>query len=121
MAVDDVRLVVKVQHVDGAEFPGGAARLGAVGRRDLLEVGVRVLLERHKGTVAGTVVGLVLFRGDNKVPAELLKVHLQRIAAAEVLVHVVIAIVNHAAPGAMPGLHRRDVHERGLQTKSIRF
>lgn len=116
-AEDDVQFFVEVQHRDGAELPRGAAGRRAVRRRHLQEVRVRVLLQRHERTVAGTVVRLVALRRYDEVPAELLEVDGQRVPAAERLVHRVVAVEAHVATGPSSALHRRHLHERRLEPK----
>lgn len=75
-----------------------------------------VLLEGDVGALARAVVGVVPLRGDYEVPAELLEVHHQGVAAAEGLVHLVIAVEAHVAARAAAGLHRGHLHEGRLQT-----
>lgn len=83
LAVDDLLLLVKVEHVDGGHLGGGAAWAGGPsGRGPVDQVGVRVLLQVHVLALARAVVGLVALGGDNPVKAKVLKVHGERVAAA---------------------------------------
>lgn len=83
------------------------------------EVRVRVLLQRDVRAVAGAVVGLVPLRGDDEVPAELLEVHRQRVAAAERLLHVLVAVQPEHGPlrALLPVLLGEDLNERHLHTR----
>lgn len=103
----DVHVLVVVQHGYGGHLPGRATRPGAGvlagGVGHLGEVRVRVLLQEHERTLARTVVGLVLFGGDDPVPAELLEVHRQRVPAAQPFVRVLVAVhADHVALGPRP-------------------
>lgn len=93
VAVDDVELVVEVQHRDGGHLARRAARAGRPrGVRLLDDVRVRVLLEEDVRALAGAVVGLVLLGRDDPVPAELDKVHGERVAAAAPLGRRLVAV-----------------------------
>lgn len=81
-AVDDLLPVVEVEHVYGRHLGGGAAGSCSATRVGLVhQVRVRVLLQVHLLTLAGAVVGLVAFGRDDPVPAEVLEVHSERVAA----------------------------------------
>lgn len=66
-------------------------------------VGVEVLLHEGEGTVPHAEVGLVGLGGDDPVPAELLEVHDERVAAAADLLAVLVAGEAHRALGAPLG------------------
>lgn len=93
LAVDNLLLVIEVEHVDwghlgrGAAGPSGASWIGL-----LHQVGVWILLHEHVLALAGAVVGLVAFRCDDPVPAKSLKVHRERVSAAAGLTRVFIAV-----------------------------
>lgn len=76
LAVNDLLLVIEVEHVNGrhlgwgAAGPRGASRVGV-----LHQVGVRVFLHEHVLALARAVVRFVAFRGNDPIPAERLKVH----------------------------------------------
>lgn len=108
-------MLVEVQHGDGAHLPGRATGLRALRRRHLDEVRVRVLLEGDEGAVAGAHVGVVPLGGDDEVEADLLEVDDERVAAAERLVHLVVAVEAQVAAHAPFGFHGGDLHEGGLQ------
>lgn len=93
LAIDDLLLVIEVEHVDWGHLGRGAAgsrRASWVGL--LHQVGVWILLHEHVFTLAGAVVGLVALRCDDPVPAKSLKVHCERISAAAGLTRVFIAV-----------------------------
>nr|CAD7596478.1 unnamed protein product [Timema genevievae] len=70
-AQEDVAVIVEVEDGDGRHLTGDAARGPVLHGGD---VGVRVLLLEHVGAFSETAMGLVLFRGDNPVPTELLEI-----------------------------------------------
>lgn len=83
LAMDDLLLIIEVQHVNGGHLGWGTAGpCGASGVRMLHQVGVWVFLHEHVFALAGAVVGFVAFRGNDPVPAERLEVHGQRVATA---------------------------------------
>lgn len=61
---------------------------------------MRVALIVVEGTFAGAVVGRVAFRDDDPVPAELLEVDDERVAAATALDAVLIAVKVDCSPEA---------------------
>lgn len=89
LRVDDLLLPVEVEQAQRLHLLRGAA--GGGGRRQLHHVGVRVGGQEVDGALPRTVVGLVLFRCNDKVPAEELKVHLQRVHAAAAFVVALLA------------------------------
>lgn len=102
LAVDNLLLVIEVEHVDGGHLGGRAAGPGRAPRVGLLhQVGVRVLLHKHVLALAGAVVGLVAFRGDDPVPAKSLKVHREGVAAAAGLARVLVAVQAQVPPGPL--------------------
>lgn len=107
-AEDHVGVLVEVQHGDGAELARGAARGRGVRGGDLRQVGVRVLLQGHVAALPGAVVRVVLLRGHDEVPAELLEVHRQLVPAAEVLQAELVA-VERRPPHPALGLQRGDL------------
>lgn len=95
--------MVEVEHVDGRHLGGGAAGArGPSGVGGSHQVGVGVLLQVHVLALARAVVGLVAPRGDDPVPAEVLEVHRERVAAAPRLQRVLHAVQTRA-PGGSPG------------------
>lgn len=82
-AVNDLLLVVEVEHVNGRHLGWGTARpCRASGVGVPHQVSVGVFLHEHVLALAGAVVGFVAFGGDDPVPAERLEIHSQRVAAA---------------------------------------
>jgi len=113
-AVDNVVVLVEVQHGDGGHLPGaaaGAARPRRVGH--VHQVRVRIPLQEHVRALAGAVVGLVPLGRDDEVPAELLEVHGERVAAAARLLRVFVAAQAERALGPPARRVRRvHLHER---------
>lgn len=118
LAVDDLLLVIEVEHVYGRHLGGGAAwarRASGIGVLD--QVSVRVLLHEHVLTLARTVVGFVALGRDDPVPAESLKVHCERVAAAAGLGGVLVAVQTQVPPRAFGGLENFHLQERLLEIK----
>ena len=127
--VDDVHIVVVVEHRDGRDAPRRAARAaaGASGRghggRRLLvalpllldDVRVGELLVVEERAVAGAVVGRVAARNDDEVPAERLEVDDERVAAAALLGRVFVAVEVERALGA----RRRTLLHLDLQVRLL--
>lgn len=109
LAVNDLLLVIEVEHVNGGHLGRGTAgpcRASGVGV--LHQVGVRVFLHEHVLALAGAVVGFVAFGGNDPVPAERLEVHSQRVAAAAGLGGVLVAVQAEVSPrtfGRLKNLH----------------
>lgn len=83
LAVYDLLPVVEVEHVDGGHFGGRAAGPGRAARIRLVhQVRVRELLQVHLLTLARAVVRLVALGCNYPVPAKVLKVYGERVAAA---------------------------------------
>lgn len=83
LAVDNLLLVIEVEHVDWGHLGGGTAGPSRASWISLLhQVGVWILLHEHVLALAGAVVGLVAFRCNDPVPAKSLEVHCEGIAAA---------------------------------------
>jgi len=117
--VDDVHVVVVVEHRDGGNASRRAART-AVGCRHgrragatsplllllllLDDVGVGVLLVVQKRTVAGAVEGRVAARDDDEVPAERLEVDDERVTTAAILGAVFVAVQVEVALRPRAGL-----------------
>lgn len=76
LAVDDLLFSVEIEHVNRRHLGGRAAGAGSATWVGLVhQVRVRILLQVNIVTLARAVVGLVAFRGNNPVPAEVFKVH----------------------------------------------
>lgn len=118
LPVDDLLFAVEVEHVDGRHLGGRAARpRGAPRVRLVHQVRVRVLLQVRELALPGAVVGPVTFGCDDPVPAELLEVHGERIAAAARLRRLLVAVearVSTGSPGVVKYLH---LDERLLERK----
>lgn len=73
---------------------------------------VRVLLQEGERTVARAVVGLVPLGRYYPVPAVLVKVHSQRVAAAARLLRVLVAVEPEGPSAAvLSAVYRADFHE----------
>lgn len=93
LAVDNLLLVIEVEHVDWGHLGRGAAGPSRASWVGLLhQVGVWILLHEHVLALAGAVVGLVALRCNDPVPAKSLKVHRERVSAAAGLTGVFIAV-----------------------------
>lgn len=116
LAVDDLLVVIKVEHVDGGHLGGGAAgAYGPSGVGFVHQVGVGVRLQVHVLALPGAVVGLVALRGNNPVPAEVLEVHRERVAAAPGLGRVLFTVQTRVSPGSLGALGDLYLHERLLK------
>lgn len=97
--MDDLLLVVKVEHVNGRHFGWCAARpCGTPGVGVLDKVCVWVLLHEHVLALARAVVGFVALGCDDPVPTKGLKVDGQGVAAAAGLCRMLIAIQAQISP-----------------------
>lgn len=93
LAVDNLLLAVEVKHVDGRHLGGGTAGSCGASRVGLVhQMGVGILLQVHVVAFSRTVIGLVAFGSDNPVPAEVLKVHSERVPAASRLGRILVAV-----------------------------
>lgn len=93
LAVDDLLLAVEVEHVDGRHLgrcAAGPRRASRVGLVD--QVSVRVLLQVQELTLPGAIVGPVALGCDDPVPAELLEVDSEWVAAAAGLSRLLVAV-----------------------------
>lgn len=92
-AMNDLLLVIEVEHVNGGHLCRGTAgprRASGVGV--LHQVCVRVFLHEHVLALAWTVVGFVAFGRNDPVPAEGLEIHGQGVATAAGLGGVLVAV-----------------------------
>lgn len=116
-AVDDLLLVIEVEHVNGGHLGRGAAGPGrAPGVGVLHQVGVWVLLHEHVLALAGAVVGFVTLGGNDPVPAERLKIHSQGVAAAARLRGVLVAVQAEVSPRTFGRLENFHFQERLLES-----
>lgn len=98
-AMNDLLLVIEVEHVNGGHLSWGTAwPCGASGVGMLHQVSVRVFLHEHVLALAGAVVGFVAFGGNDPIPAKCLEIHSQRVATAARLGGVLIAIQAEVPP-----------------------
>lgn len=111
----NVRVLVEVEHVDGAHLSGGAAWPDAVVGGHLHEVDVSVVAHRHVGAVPRAVVRLVLLGGDDEVVAELLEVDDEGVPTAVGLVRRLVAVEVEVATGATLHVPGHDFDERSLK------
>lgn len=93
LAVDDLLLVIEVQHVNGGHLSRSTAGpCRSSGVRVLHQVGVWVFLHKHVLALARAVVCFVALRGNDPVPAESLKVHGERVATAAGLCRMFVTV-----------------------------
>lgn len=91
--MDDLLLVIEVQHVNGGHLCWGTAGpCRSSGVCVLHQVGVWVFLHKHVFALAGAVVRFVAFRGNDPVPAKSLEVHGQRVATAAGLCRMFVTV-----------------------------
>lgn len=115
--MNDLLLVIEVEHVNGRHLGRGTAgpcRASGVGV--LHQVGVRIFLHKHVLALARAIVGFVAFGGNDPVPAERLKVHSQRVATAARLSGMLIAVQTEVSPGAFGRLKNFHFQERLLES-----
>lgn len=117
-AVDDVEVGVEVEHGDSLHLARCAARPSVEGLGHVPGyVSVRVLAHEGDGALARAVVGFVLLRGDDPVPAERLEVHGQGVAATPRLLAVLLAVAQGALGPVLSGLVRHvHLQKRHLKT-----
>lgn len=108
-AVNDLLLVIEVEHVNGGHLGRGTAGpCGASGVGVLHQVGVRVFLHEHVLALTGAIVGFVAFGGNDPVPAERLEIYSQRVATAARLCGVLVAVqaeISSRTFGCLENLH----------------
>lgn len=75
-----------------------------------------VLLHEHVFTLARAVVGLIALGSDDPVPAEGLKVHRQRVAAAAGLGGVLVTVQSQVTSGTFGRLENLNLQERLLES-----
>lgn len=115
--MNDLLLVIKVEHVNGGHLggrtagPGGAPRVGV-----LHQVGVRVFLHEHVLALAGAVVGFVAFGSNDPVPPERFEIHSQRVATAAGLGGVLVAVQAEVSTRTFGRFQNLDFQERLLES-----
>lgn len=118
LSVDDLLLVVKIQHIYGRHFGGCAARAGRASRISVLhQMGVWVLLHEHVLTLAWTVVSLVALGSNDPVPSECLKVHCEWVAAAAGFSRVLVAVQAKITTRTLCRLQNLHLQERLLEIR----
>ena len=116
LAIDYLLFVVKVEHVDGWHLGGGTAGTCIPPGVGLVhQVGVWVLLQVHVLTLSRAIVGLVALWGNNPVPAKVLKVHCEGVAATPGLWRILITVQTWVPPGPLGALWDLHLHERLLK------
>lgn len=116
-AVNDLLLVIEVEHVNGGHLGRSTAGpCGASGVGVLHQVGVWVFLHEHVLALAGAIVGFVAFGGNDPVPAERLEVHSQRVATAAGLGGVLVAVQAEVSPRTFGRLKNLHFQERLLES-----
>lgn len=117
LAVDDLLLVIEVEHVNGGHLGRGTAGpCGASGVGVLHQMGVRVFLHEHVLALAGAVVGFVAFGGNDPVPTERLEIHSQRVATAAGLGGVLVTVQAEVSPRTFGRLENLHFQERLLES-----
>lgn len=97
--MNDLLLVVEVEHVNGGHLCWGTAGpCRASGVSMLYKVSVRIFLHEHVLALARTIVGFVTFGGNDPVPSECLEIHSQRVATAARLSGVLVAVQTEVSP-----------------------
>lgn len=98
-SMNDLLLVIEVEHVNGGHLGWGTARpCGTSGVGVLDQVSVRIFLHEHVLALAGAIVGFVAFGSNDPVPAECLKINSQRVATAARLSGVLITVQAKVSP-----------------------
>lgn len=116
-AVNDLLLVIEVEHVNGGHLgwcTAGPCRATGVGV--LHQVGVRVFLHEHVLALARAIVGFVAFGSNDPVPAERLEIHSQRVATAARLGGVLVAVQAEVSPRTFGRLKNLHFQERLLES-----
>lgn len=91
-SVNNVRILVKIEHGYRRQFAWCAARAATRRVREVDDVSVGMLLQKDVRALSRTVIGFISLRGDYPIPAKLLKVHRQRVAATTPFFRVFWAI-----------------------------
>ena len=118
LPIDDLLLAVEVQHVDGrhlggrAAGPRGASWVGLVH-----QVCMWILLQVHEFTLPRAVVGPVALGGDDPVPAELLEVDGEWVAAAARLCRFLVTVEARVSAGSLGVVEDLHFDERLLERK----
>ncbi len=116
-AVNNLLLVIEVEHVNGGHLGWGTAgSCGASGVGMLHQVGVRVFLHEHILALARAIVGFVAFGGNDPVPAECLEIHSQRVTTAARLGGVLVAVQAEVSPRTFGRLKNLHFQERLLES-----
>lgn len=115
--MDDLLLVIEVEHVNGGHLGRGTAGSCGASRVGMLhQVGVRVFLHEHVLALARTVVGFVTFGGNDPVPAKCLEIHSQRVATAAGLSGVLVTVQAKISPRTFGRLKNLHFQERLLES-----
>lgn len=118
LSVDDLLLVVKVEHINGWHFGWCTARTGRASRISVLhQMGVWVLLHEHVLTLAWTVVGFVALRSNDPIPSKCLKVHCEWVAAASRFGRVLITVQAKITAWTFCRLENFHLQERLLEIR----
>lgn len=116
LSIDDLLLAVEVEHVDGWHLCGRAAGPRGTPRVGLVhQVCMRVLLQVHELALPWAIVGPVAFGRDDPVPAKLLKVDGERVAAAAGLCRLLVTVEARVAAGSLGAVEDLHFDERLLQ------
>ena len=117
LAMDNLLLVIEVEHVNGGHLGRGTAGpCRAAGVGVLHQVGVWVFLHEHVLALAGAVVGFVAFGGNDPVPAERLEIHSQRVATAARLGGVLVTVQAKVSARTLGRLENLYFQERLLES-----
>lgn len=118
LSMDDLLLVIKIEHIYGWHFGGRTARAGRASRVSVLhQMGVWVLLHEHVLTLAWTVVGLVALRSNDPIPSKCLKVHCEWVAAAAGFSRVLVAVQAKITTRTLGRLKNLHLQERLLEIR----
>lgn len=116
LSVDDLLLAVEVQHVDGRHLGGRAAGpRGAPWVGFVHQVCMWVLLQVHELALSRAVVGPVAFGCNDPVPAKLLEVDGEGVAAAAGLCRLLVAVEARVTAGSFRAVQDLHFDERLLE------
>lgn len=118
--MNDVELVVKVEHRNGRHFARCAARTGRSGRIGLLDdVRVRIFLQEDVRALARTIVGFVFLRRYDPIPTEFDEINRQRIATTARLRRRLVAVeADRPLRPVLPSVGRDHLNKRYLNQRS---
>lgn len=117
--MNDVELVVEVEHRNGRHFARRATRAGRPGRIGLLhDVRVRIFLQEDVRALARTVVGFVFLRRYDPIPTEFDEIDRQWIATTARLRRRLVAVeADRPFRPVLPSVGRDHLDKRYLNQR----